>query len=80
VLHLGTLPTHPQTLDYTRVDNGALKGVSFWYDTDSPANIKLGWKRLPVTSAPAYYKNSELTAVKSFITFALIRSNDKPKK
>ncbi len=35
-----------------------------------PANISLGWKGFPGTNALAYYKNSYLTAVKSFITLA----------
>ncbi len=32
------------------------------------ANIRLSWKGLPGTNALAYYKNSQITSVKSFIT------------
>ncbi len=35
-----------------------------------PENIRLGWKCLPGTKAPAYYEKSQLTTVKSFITLA----------
>jgi len=35
-----------------------------------PTNIRLGWKGLPGTNTLAYYENLQLTAVKSFITFA----------
>jgi hypothetical protein len=33
-----------------------------------PTNIKSGWKGLPDTNALAYYENSKITPVKSFIT------------
>ncbi len=33
-----------------------------------PTRIKLGYKSLPVTDSLAYYKKSQLGAVKSFIT------------
>ncbi len=36
-----------------------------------PTNIRLDWKGLPFANAIAYYENSLLTAVKSFITLAL---------
>ncbi len=36
----------------------------------SPTNIRLGWKVMPGTDAPAYYEKSYLTSVKSFIKFA----------
>jgi hypothetical protein len=35
----------------------------------SPTNISLHWKGLPGTNALAYYEESYLTAIKSFITF-----------
>jgi hypothetical protein len=35
-----------------------------------PTYIRLGWKSLPETSTLAYYENSQITAVKSFITLA----------
>ncbi len=35
-----------------------------------PESIRLGWKGLPGTNALAYYENSYVTAVKSFITLA----------
>ncbi len=35
-----------------------------------PTNIRLGRKGLPGTNASAYYKNSYVTPVKSFITLA----------
>jgi len=35
-----------------------------------PQNIRLGWKRLSGTNALAYYKNLQLTEVKSLITLA----------
>ncbi len=35
-----------------------------------PTNIMLGWKGLPEANDLAYYENSELTAVKSFIILA----------
>ncbi len=37
---------------------------------DLPINIRLGWKGLPGSNAPAYYEKSELTDIKSFITLA----------
>ncbi len=37
------------------------------------ANIRLGWKGLPGTSALAYDEKAEHTAVKSFITLATDR-------
>ncbi len=36
----------------------------------SPTNIRLDWKGLPGSNALAYYKKSQLKAVKSFITLA----------
>ncbi len=33
-----------------------------------PTDIKLGWKYLPGTNAPDYYKNLSNMAVKYFIT------------
>jgi hypothetical protein len=33
----------------------------------SPANIRLGWKRLAETNTLAIYENLQITAVKSFI-------------
>jgi len=33
-----------------------------------PTNIRLGWKAGPETNALAYYENSKITDVKSFIT------------
>jgi hypothetical protein len=41
-----------------------------------PANISLGWKGLPGANALAYYENSSLTGVKSFITLAIGLSID----
>ncbi len=38
----------------------------------SPANIRLGWKGLPGTNAPAFYENSKITDVKSFIKLVLV--------
>jgi hypothetical protein len=35
-----------------------------------PTNIRLGWKGLPGTNTLAYYENSEITTVKSFIVKA----------
>ncbi len=43
-----------------------LKDASLGYAQALPANIRLNWKGLPGTSASAYYKNSQLMAVKSF--------------
>jgi hypothetical protein len=34
----------------------------------SPTNIRLGWKGMPGTNTLAYYKNLQITAVKSFIS------------
>ena len=34
------------------------------------SNIRLGWKALPGTNTLAYYENSQITAVKSFLTLA----------
>ncbi len=31
-----------------------------------PTNIRLGWKGLPGTNTPAFYKNLQIMAVKSF--------------
>ena len=36
-----------------------------------PTNITLGWKGLPETTTIAYYKNLQVTAIKSFIVQAL---------
>ncbi len=33
-----------------------------------PTNIKLGCEGLPATNTLAYYKNSQITDVKSFVT------------
>jgi len=33
-----------------------------------PTNIGQGWKGLPGTNTPAYYRNPHITAVKRFIT------------
>jgi hypothetical protein len=33
-----------------------------------PTNIRLGWKGGPETNALAFYENSKITDVKSFIT------------
>ncbi len=38
------------------------------------ANVRLGWKSLPRTNALAYYGNSYLAAVKSFISLATVLS------
>ncbi len=35
-----------------------------------PANIKLGWKGLPLANVLAFYEKSSLTAIKSFITLS----------
>jgi hypothetical protein len=35
---------------------------------DLPTNIRLGWKSVPGTDTLAYYEDSKITAVKSFIT------------
>jgi hypothetical protein len=35
-----------------------------------PANIRLGWKYLPGANILAYYKNPQITTVKSFIGLA----------
>jgi hypothetical protein len=37
-----------------------------------PTTNRLGWKGLPGTNAQAYYENSLITAVKSFITLGPI--------
>ncbi len=39
-----------------RVEN--LKGLLLGLALALPANIRLGWKDLPVTNAPAYYEQS----------------------
>jgi hypothetical protein len=39
-------------------------------DTLALTNIRLGWKGLPGTNTPAYYKHSYMTEEKSFITLA----------
>jgi hypothetical protein len=44
-----------------------------------PTNIKLGWKCLPVTNTLAYYENSKVTAVKSFITLTSDAAQKQPK-
>jgi hypothetical protein len=49
----------------------SLSGASFGCALALPANIRLGWKSLPGTNPPAYYENSQLTAIKRFITLAL---------
>ncbi len=35
-------------------------------------NMKSGWKDLPVTNTLAYYKNPQITSVKSFIRLAVL--------
>jgi hypothetical protein len=35
-----------------------------------PTNNRLGWKGLPGTNSQAYYENSHLTVLKSFLTLA----------
>ncbi len=45
-----------------------LRGVSLGQAPALPAKIRLGWKDLPETKALAYYKNSSITSVESFIT------------
>jgi hypothetical protein len=47
-----------------------LKGSSMGLAPALPTNIRLGWKSLQGTNTLAYYEDSLLTAVKSFITFA----------
>jgi len=38
--------------------------------------LRLGWKDLPGTNAPAYYENASLTAVKSFIALAPVENSE----
>jgi hypothetical protein len=45
-----------------------LKGASLSSALALLENIGLGWKGLPGTNTLAYYKHSQITAVKSFIT------------
>jgi hypothetical protein len=45
-----------------------LKGSSIGQTPALPTNIRLGWKILPRTNTLAYYDNSLIMAVKSFIT------------
>ncbi len=35
----------------------------------SPTNVRLGRRGLPRTNTPAYYKDSQITVVKSFVKF-----------
>jgi len=50
---------------YPRVEH--LKSASLGQAPASPANIRLGWKSLSGTNSLAYYENSLITAVKSFV-------------
>jgi hypothetical protein len=45
-----------------------LKGVLLGYSAALLENIRLGWKGLPGIITLAYYENSLITDVKSFIT------------
>jgi len=45
-----------------------LKGTSIEKAPALLGNIRLGWKGLPRTNTPAYYKHLYITAIKSFIT------------
>jgi hypothetical protein len=36
---------------------------------DLPTNIRSAWKRQPGTDTLAYYKHSQVTAIKRFVTF-----------
>jgi hypothetical protein len=48
-----------------------LSGVPFYGRLPTlPSNIRIGWKDLPGTNPLAYYKNLQLTTIKSFITLA----------
>jgi hypothetical protein len=51
---------------YPRVEH--LKGAPLVYGPALPENIRLGRKGLPGTNSLAYYKNSQIMALKSFIT------------
>jgi hypothetical protein len=53
---------------YPRVEH--LKVDSLGWAPAFPANIRLGWKGLSGTNALAYYENSKITTVKSFIRLA----------
>jgi hypothetical protein len=44
--------------------------ASLWQATALPANIRLGWKRMAVANALAYYHMATIVAVKSFIVQA----------
>ncbi len=44
-----------------------LKSAALGEASDLPANIRLGWRGLPVTNTLAYYKNLQITAIISFI-------------
>jgi hypothetical protein len=45
-----------------------LKGSSIGKASVFPTNIRLGWKGFPGANTQAFCKNSQLTALKSFIT------------
>ncbi len=44
------------------------KGISLKSTLALPANIRQGWKGLPWTTTPAYYKHKQAMAIKSFTT------------
>jgi hypothetical protein len=59
--------THPEA--YYRTEH--LKGFSLGEAPLAlPINTILSWKGLQETNTPAYYKNSQLTAVNIFITLS----------
>ncbi len=53
---------------YPRVEH--LIGSSIGWAPAFPTNIRLRWKGFPRANTLAYWKNSKLMAVKSFITLA----------
>ncbi len=53
---------------YQRLEH--LKGSSIGKAPAFPIHIRLGWKGLPRGNTLAFYENSKLTAVKSFMTLA----------
>ncbi len=46
-----------------------LKGTSIGLASALFTNIRQGWKSLPGTNTPTYYRNLQITATKCLITF-----------
>jgi len=69
LLQLGKPWVFPQTLDYNKWSSLKVQGTKGTKALFT--NIAIGWKGLPGTNTPAYYKHSYNTSLKSSITLSL---------